>query len=208
MTPSSTSKNVRDIISVVENMYESVNSPTTTNCHEIDNVLSLKKEYNTINGGLGAKDKEDIPQINPSLSDIVLNAMAIQGKNRCEDMKVPEPPRRSKPRNNKINAKYSARNSNSSSSESYSKQNHDNPCIETPDNKYIEDNTPQYDTASKCNNNGTHTTSGRPTAMDLAVACNGGKRSMWAELREVVESGVLGIINLLIYSQRLNYFSI
>ena len=30
--------------------------------------------------------------------------------------------------------------------------------------------------------------------MDLAVASNGGKRSMWGELREVVESGVLGMI--------------
>ena len=195
MTPSSTSKNVRDIISVVENMYESVNSPTTTNCHEIDHVLSLKKEYNTINGGLDAKDKEDIAQINPSLSDIVLNAMAIQGKNRCEDMQVPEPPRRSKQRNNKTNAKHSARNSNSSSSESYVKKNHDNSPPLAPDNKYIEDNAAQYDVDSKANNNAVHTSSGRPTAMDLAVACNGGKRSMWAELREVVESGVLGINN-------------
>ena len=193
MTPSSTSKNVRDIISVVENMYESVNSPTTTNCHEMEHVLSLKKEYNTINGGFDAKDKKDITQINPNLSDIVLNAMAIQGKNRCEDMQVPEPPRRSKPRNNKTNAKHSARNSNSSSSESYAKKNHDNISTLAPDNKYIEDSTPQYDAESKMNNNAVHTTSGRPTAMDLAVACNGGKRSMWAELREVVESGVLGI---------------
>ena len=196
MTPSSTSKNVRDIISVVENMYESVNSPTT-NCHEMDHVLSLKKEYNdSINGGFDAKDKKDITQINPNLSDIVLNAMAIQGKNRCEDMQVPAPPRRSKPRNNKTNAKHSARNSNSSSSESYAKKNHNNISTLAPDNKYIEDSTPQYDAEFKTINNVVNTPSGRPTAMDLAVACNGGKRSMWAELREVVESGVLGIYKL------------
>ena len=45
MTPSSsTTKNVRDIISAVENMYESVNSSATKN-HEIDQASSLKQEY-------------------------------------------------------------------------------------------------------------------------------------------------------------------
>jgi hypothetical protein len=52
---------------------------------------------------------------------------------------------------------------------------------------------PSNDAESKLNTNAVHTTSGRPTAMDLALGCNGGKRSMWGELREVVESGVLGI---------------
>ena len=104
MTPSSsTTKNVRDIISAVENMYESVNS-STTKSHEIEQVLSLKQEY-TQNGFESNGDKKDISQVSPRLSEIVLNTMAIQGKNKqkCDDLQVPEPPRRSKPRNNKTN---------------------------------------------------------------------------------------------------------
>ena len=195
MTPSSTTKNVRDIISAVENMYESVNS-SATKSHEIDQVLSLKQEF-TQNGFDSNGDKKDISKVSPRLSEIVLNTMAIQGnsKHKCEqDLQVPEPPRRSKPRNNKTNAKnYSTRNSNSSLNIS-SKQNiesNDN-TLTPPDNKILVDNPSSYDADSKLNNNTIHTPSGRPTAMDLAVASNGGKRSMWGELREVVESGVLG----------------
>ena len=195
MTPSSTTKNVRDIISAVENMYESVNS-SATKSHEIDQVLSLKQEF-TQNGFDSNGDKKDISKVSPRLSEIVLNTMAIQGnsKHKCEqDLQVPEPPRRSKPRNNKTNAKnYSTRNSNSSLNIS-SKQNiESNDSTLTPqDNKSLVDNPSSYDAESKLNNNTIHTPSGRPTAMDLAVASNGGKRSMWGELREVVESGVLG----------------
>ena len=195
MTPSSsTTKNVRDIISAVENMYESVNS-STTKSHEIEQVLSLKQEY-TQNGFESNGDKKDISQVSPRLSEIVLNTMAIQGKNKqkCDDLQVPEPPRRSKPRNNKTNAKYSARNSNSSLNLTSNKLNLENDNDLTHDNKIIRtDNPTTYDSESKCNNNTVITTSGRPTAMDLAVASNGGKRSMWGELREVVESGVLGM---------------
>ena len=199
MTPSSTTKNVRDIISAVENMYESVNS-SATKSHEIDQVLSLKQEF-TQNGFESNGDKKDISKVSPRLSEIVLNTMAIQGntKHKCEqDLQVPEPPRRSKPRNNKTNAKnYSTRNSNSSLNIS-SKQNNDNTLTPSSDEKSLADNPTSYnDAESKCNNNTIQTTSGRPTAMDLAVASNGGKRSMWGELREVVESGVLGMIHIL-----------
>ena len=195
MTPSSTTKNVRDIISAVENMYESVNS-SAAKSHEIDQVLSLKQEF-TQNGFDSNGDKKDISKVSPRLSEIVLNTMVIQGnsKHKCEqDLQVPEPPRRSKPRNNKTNTKnYSTRNSNSSLNIS-SKQNIErNDSTSTPpDNKSLADNPSSYDAESKFNNNIIHTPSGRPTAMDLAVASNGGKRSMWGELREVVESGVLG----------------
>ena len=195
MTPSSsTTKNVRDIISAVENMYESVNSSATKN-HEIDQASSLKQEYTQnafeING-----DKKNISQVSPRLSEIVLNTMAIQGNNKqkCEDLQIPEPPRRSKPRNNKTNAKNSARNSNSSLNISSNKPNIENDNHLTPDHKSFTDSSSSYDVESKRNSNTAQTSSGRPTAMDLAVASNGGKRSMWGELREVVESGVLGMI--------------
>ena len=130
------------------------------------------------------------------LNKLSLNTMAIQGnsKHKCEqDLQVPEPPRRSKPRNNKTNAKHSARNSNSSLNITNNKPNIENDNHSTPDNKSFTDSSSSYDVESKRNSNTAHTSSGRPTAMDLAVASNGGKRSMWGELREVVESGVLGI---------------
>jgi hypothetical protein len=185
MTPSSTTKNVRDIITAVENMYECVNSPSS-NCDEM-NVLSSKPE-NT-KSGIDANDIKDMKQINSHLSDIVLSSMTIQGKTRCDDMTVPEPPRRSKPRNNKLNPKLSSRNSNSSTVPSV-KPSTENDCSLTPDTKYLNQAATNYEAESKLNNNITNTTSSRPTAMDLAVACAGGKRSMWAELREVVNSGV------------------
>ena len=181
LTPSSTTKNVRDIINAVENMYESVNSPPA-NCDEMDYSVSLKKD---------PANKKDTKQINAHLSDIVLNTMVNQGKNRSLDMDIPEPPKRSKPRNHNRNNKNSIKNIHSAT-DLRNKQNNGIDCSMTPNNKHLDSSKPRCETEYKQDNNIVSTTSGRPTAMDLAAACNGGKRSMWAELREVVESGVLG----------------
>ena len=182
MTPSTT-KNVRDIISAVENMYECVNSPPTNN-EERDVLMSYKAEHSNAPD----QDQKVMKLGNSHLSDIVINTMATQDKHKLEDTNVPEPPRRSKQRHNKLNGKITSpsNNNNSSSVAANIINRTENNCSLPTDNKYLCEGTP-YETELISS-----TTSSRPTAMDLAAACAGGKRSMWAELREVVNSGVLG----------------
>ena len=184
---SSTSKNVRDIITAVEIMYECVNSPST-NCKEIDVLMSYKAEHSNAHD----QDQKVMQRGNSHLSDIVLNAMATQDKHKLEDTNVPEPPRRSKQRHNKSNGKIRpSNNKNNPSVTANIISRTENDCSLPTDNKYLCDGTP-YESELISNGTTLSTTSSRPTAMDLAAACAGGKRSMWAELREVVNSGVLG----------------
>ena len=187
MTPSTT-KNVRDIITAVENMYECVNSPST-NSKEMDVLMSYKAEHSNAHD----QDQKVMQRGNSHLSDIVINTMATQDKHKLEDTNVPEPPRRSKQRHNKLNGKITSPNNNNNSSSVTANiiNRTENNCSLPTDNKCLCEGTP---CESELISNGTTppTTSSRPTAMDLAAACAGGKRSMWAELREVVNSGVLG----------------
>ena len=183
----STTKNVRDIISVVENMYESVNSPSASPCE--DDMASDRCELSSNDGRFLGNDVKNVKHSNFKLSDIVLSAVANNDKAKLEDSSIPEPPRRLKTRQNKSNGKYTSRNNKPKVSLSDVDISGD-----TKENMCLVNSEAQFNTEQKCHSITANTTSsGRPTAMDLAVACNGGKRSMWGELREVVESGVLGI---------------
>ena len=183
----STTKNVRDIISVVENMYESVNSPSASRCD--DDMASDRCELSSNDGIFEGNDVKNVKHANFKLSDIVLSAVANHDKTKLEDSSIPEPPRRLKTRQNRSNGKYTSRNNKPKASLSDVDISGD-----TKENMCLVNSEQQLNTEQKCHSITANTTSsGRPTAMDLAVACNGGKRSMWGELREVVESGVLGM---------------
>ena len=168
-------------------MYESVNSPSASRCdnHRDSNQCELSSN----DGILEGNDVKNGKHANFQLSDIVLSAVANHDKTKLEDSRIPEPPRRLKTRQNKSNGKYTSRNNKPKASLSDADISGD-----TKENMCLVNSEPPLNTEQRCHSITANTTSsGRPTAMDLAVACNGGKRSMWGELREVVESGVLGI---------------
>ena len=190
----STSQNVRDILTAVENMYECVNLSTPTsstiiNGKDTENGNSPLKSAECFNGTTEDQNVEN-HQHDDHLSEIVLSASCAENKNRfAGDDTVPEcPPRRSKPKHHKVNGNFV--NSSSTSSLSVVTGRANNNCSLT--NSQNAGDAREHGTDENVANFKDTSSTARPSAMDLAAACGGGKRSMWAELREVVNSGVLG----------------
>merc|ERR1712223_764435 len=70
-------------------------------------------------------------------------------------------------------------------------------CVEHPDSLEMTPGTPESENGHEIEDKKTLSRSRtRPSAMDLTSACTGGRRSMWSELPEVMNSGILDNISL------------